>query len=226
MQSGHYRCAQDQGLFDGIQRVIFGNGFDFWIHRLIMLDAISFLSHGKLSLPLQRYILIDIDDIFVGEKGTRMKPADVETLLAAQKRFRQLVPGFRFNLGFSGKYYHHGSVDIANWCYRYNMRVCVEKNFLTENADKFYRRLHSQHVRGERRRRSINRCVRQRAARPEPLSIHQLFFLVQTANSREFWWFCHMWSHSQPHLYNMTMLEQEMKLNKEFAQVIIGSIID
>lgn len=28
-----------------------------------------------------------------------------------------------------------------------------------------------------------------------------------------------MWSHSQPHLYNMTVLESEMKLNKEFAEV-------
>lgn len=68
---------QDHGTYDGISRVLFGNGFQFWLHKLLFLDSISFLSHGKLSLPLQRYILIDIDDIFVGEKSTRMKPADV-----------------------------------------------------------------------------------------------------------------------------------------------------
>ena len=98
-------------MFDGIQRVIFGNGFEFWIHRLLMLDSISYLSHGKLSLPLQRYLLIDIDDIFVGEKGTRMKPPDVEALIIAQENFEKLVPGFRFNLGFSGKYFHKGTPE-------------------------------------------------------------------------------------------------------------------
>ncbi|XP_023213545.1 bifunctional heparan sulfate N-deacetylase/N-sulfotransferase-like [Centruroides sculpturatus] len=68
---------QDIGIYDGIQRAIFGNSFKFWLHKLLFLDAISYLSHGKLSLPLQRYLLIDIDDIFVGERSTRMKPADV-----------------------------------------------------------------------------------------------------------------------------------------------------
>lgn len=71
----------------------------------------QYLSHGKLSLPLQRYLLIDIDDIFVGEQGTRMKPIDVEALVSAQDRFRRLVPGFRFNLGFSGKFHHKGSPE-------------------------------------------------------------------------------------------------------------------
>ncbi|KAI1291925.1 Bifunctional heparan sulfate N-deacetylase/N-sulfotransferase [Halotydeus destructor] len=150
--------VQDFGLFDGIQRVMFGSGLDFWLHKLLILDAISYLSHGKLSLPLDRYLLIDIDDIFVGEKGTRMKPVDVESLIAAQEKFMHLVPGFRFNLGFSGKYYHKGTPE--------------------ENA-------------GDD-------------------------FLI--SNSHKFWWFCHMWSHSQPHLHNMTILEQEMLMNKEFAQ--------
>lgn len=45
--------------------------------------------------------------------------------------------------------------------------------------------------------------------------------MVYIENAQEFWWFCHMWSHSQPHLYdNITVLESEMKLNKDFAQVI------
>lgn len=91
--------------------MIFGNGFDFWIHKLLLLDSISYLSHGKLSLPLVRYLLIDVDDIFVGEQGTRMKPIDVEALISAQDRFKRLVPGFRFNLGFSGKFYHKGSPE-------------------------------------------------------------------------------------------------------------------
>lgn len=78
---------------------------------MIFLDSVSFLSHAKLSLPLKRFLLIDIDDIFVGESGTRMKVSDVEALLSAQKKFASFISGFKFNLGFSGKYYHKGNSD-------------------------------------------------------------------------------------------------------------------
>ncbi|XP_050052149.1 bifunctional heparan sulfate N-deacetylase/N-sulfotransferase isoform X1 [Dermacentor andersoni] len=155
----HTTVVQDIGRFDGIQRVIFGNGFGFWLHKLLFLDSISFLSHGKLSLPLQRYLLIDIDDIFVAERGSRMMTHDVQALLDAQQQFRKLIHGFRFNLGFSGKFYHRGSHE--------------------ENKG------------------------------DDMLLSH----------AHEFWWFCHMWSHSQPHLYdNVTLLETEMRLNREFAK--------
>lgn len=100
---------QDHGRFDGIQRVLFGSGLKFWLHRLLFLDSLSYLSHGQLSLSLNRMILVDIDDIFVGEKGTRLQPDDVQALIATQKRITDIVPGFKFNLGFSGKYFHHGN---------------------------------------------------------------------------------------------------------------------
>ncbi|KAI8040766.1 hypothetical protein M5D96_006709, partial [Drosophila gunungcola] len=100
---------QDRGQLDGIQRVLFGSSLRFWLHRLVFLDALSYLSHGQLSLNLERMILVDIDDIFVGEKGTRLRPDDVRALIATQKNIAAMVPGFRFNLGFSGKYYHHGT---------------------------------------------------------------------------------------------------------------------
>lgn len=36
----------------------------------------------------------------------------------------------------------------------------------------------------------------------------------------EFWWFPHMWSHMQPHLFhNESSLVEQMILNKEFALV-------
>ncbi|ELU16792.1 hypothetical protein CAPTEDRAFT_225180 [Capitella teleta] len=98
----------DKGLFDDIQRVIFGNGFKFWLHRLLFLDALSYLSHGKLSITLERYLLIDIDDIFVGKNGTRMVPSDVQALIDAQARIRRTVKDFHFNLGYSGYYYKAG----------------------------------------------------------------------------------------------------------------------
>ncbi|KAJ9581959.1 hypothetical protein L9F63_003712, partial [Diploptera punctata] len=150
---------QDHGVYDGIQRVLFGGGLRFWLHKLLFLDSLSYLSHGQLSISLQRYILVDVDDIFVGERGTRLKKEDVMALLATQQRIQQLVPGFRFNLGFSGKYFHHGTSEENQG-----------DDMLLENAGSFM-------------------------------------------------WFSHMWNHQQPHLYdNLTQLEMDMTLNREFAK--------
>lgn len=39
----------------------------------------------------------------------------------------------------------------------------------------------------------------------------------------EFWWFPHMWSHMQPHLFhNESSLVEQMILNKKFALVSCG----
>jgi heparan sulfate N-deacetylase/N-sulfotransferase NDST2 len=48
---------------------------------MIFLDGLSYLSHGKLSLPLERFIQVDVDDIFVGASGTRMTVSDVEVII-------------------------------------------------------------------------------------------------------------------------------------------------
>ncbi|KAF5297737.1 hypothetical protein FQR65_LT09911 [Abscondita terminalis] len=117
---------QDHGLFDNIQRVIFGSGLKFWLHRLLFLDSLSYLSHGQLSLSLDRLFLVDIDDIFVGEVGTRLKPDDVKALLATQERIQNMIVGFKFNLGFSGKYFHHG-----------NNEEDKGDDLILENIDKF-----------------------------------------------------------------------------------------
>ncbi|CAH1996483.1 unnamed protein product [Acanthoscelides obtectus] len=117
---------QDHGLFDNIQRVIFGSGLRFWLHRLLFLDSLSYLSHGQLSLSLERKFLVDIDDIFVGESGTRMRPDDVKALIATQERLASMVPGFKFNLGFSGKYFHHGNSEEDSG-----------DDLVLENVDKF-----------------------------------------------------------------------------------------
>ncbi|CAL4073832.1 unnamed protein product, partial [Meganyctiphanes norvegica] len=149
----------DTGQYDGIQRVLFGSSLEFWLHRLLFLDGLSYLSRGRLSLSLDRYILVDIDDIFVGPKGRRMTVSDVEALLVSQKKLQGIVPGFHFNLGFSGKYY--------------------QKGYEEENE-------------GDRR-----------------LLTHV----------DEFWWFGHMWGHTQPHkLATAEQLEATMQLNKQFAR--------
>ena len=79
----HATVVQDLGLHDGIQRVLFGNNLNFWLHKLVFIDAVAFLTGKRLSLPLDRYILVDIDDIFVGKEGTRMKVEDVKVWLGA-----------------------------------------------------------------------------------------------------------------------------------------------
>ncbi|XP_075056442.1 bifunctional heparan sulfate N-deacetylase/N-sulfotransferase 3-like [Mixophyes fleayi] len=148
----------DLGLNDGIQRIFFGNNLNFWLHKLIFVDAISFLSEKKFALSLERYILVDIDDIFVGKEGTRMNINDVKALLDTQKLLRSKVSNFTFNLGFSGKFYHTG----------------------TEKEDK-----------GDD---------------------------LLLGSVDEFWWFPHMWSHMQPHLFhNESSLVEQMILNKKFA---------
>lgn len=39
-------------------------------------------------------------------------------------------------------------------------------------------------------------------------------------NAGSFMWFSHMWNHQQPHLYdNLTQLETDMTMNREFAKV-------
>ncbi|XP_055766939.1 bifunctional heparan sulfate N-deacetylase/N-sulfotransferase 4-like [Salvelinus fontinalis] len=148
----------DVGLFDGVQRVVFGHGLGYWLHRLLLVDAITYLTDGKLSLGLERHILVDIDDIFVGKEGTRMNTKDVKALLDTQNQLRSQITNFTFNLGFSGKFYHTG----------------------TEEEDE-----------GDD---------------------------VLLGSVSEFWWFPHMYSHMQPHLFNnLTSLLEQMVLNKDFA---------
>uniref|UniRef100_A0A8D0A4D3 [heparan sulfate]-glucosamine N-sulfotransferase n=1 Tax=Sander lucioperca TaxID=283035 RepID=A0A8D0A4D3_SANLU len=155
----HATVIQDLGLHDGIQRVLFGNNLNYWLHKLVFVDSIAYLTGKRLCLSLDRHILVDVDDIFVGKEGTRMKVSDVEALLNTQNKLRALVPDFTFNLGFSGKFYHTG----------------------TDEED-----------RGD-----------------DMLLQHRM----------DFWWFPHMWSHMQPHLFhNVSVLAEQMRLNKIFAQ--------
>lgn len=115
----------DRGHFDGIKRVLFGGASHHWLNRVLLLDSIEHLSGGRILDSLERYIQIDIDDIFVGESGKRMKSSDVDSLIETQKNLsKKIEGGFKFNLGFSGKYFKHGVKEenlgdehlIANAC--------------------------------------------------------------------------------------------------------------
>lgn len=112
----------DRGLYDGIKRVIFGSANEHWLERILLLDAIEHLSKGRILTPLDRYVQIDVDDVFVGERGKRMTVDDVDAMIETQRQFAKLIAagdderqrsnkskGFRFNLGFSGHFFRRGN---------------------------------------------------------------------------------------------------------------------
>ena len=68
----------DLGYLDGIRRVYFGGGVSFWLHKLLFIDSLAFLSRGQLSHSLDRKFVVDVDDIFVGRSGIRMTKDDVK----------------------------------------------------------------------------------------------------------------------------------------------------
>ena len=99
----------DYGNNDGVRRVFFGCPPNSWIVKLLFLDAIRrFSAQPVLRFGRRRYILVDIDDIFVAPPGTRMKVDDVKALIASQEALRSKVPGFTFNLGYAGYFYDQG----------------------------------------------------------------------------------------------------------------------
>lgn len=61
-----------------------------------------------IDISLNRYIQIDIDDIFVGSSGTRITRVDADALLASQNAFRRKIENFTYCLGFSGFYFRNG----------------------------------------------------------------------------------------------------------------------
>ena len=67
----------DNGNQDGIRKVFFSGGFPFFLHTLLFLDSLDFLSPVTLTYSLQRYLQIDVDDIFIGRTGIRIKVEDV-----------------------------------------------------------------------------------------------------------------------------------------------------
>ncbi|KHJ46349.1 sulfotransferase domain protein [Trichuris suis] len=100
----------DRGQLDGVRRLLFGNDFaSFWPMKLLFLDGLRYLSNDRISLPLTRYLQVDIDDIFVGHEGSKMTADDVLHLQASQMRMRKYVTNFVYNLGFCGRFFGKGN---------------------------------------------------------------------------------------------------------------------
>ena len=102
---------EDQGNSDHIKKIVIGGSkaMHQWYLKIVFLDALHYLSAGEISLPLTRYLLVDIDDIFVG--SARLVKSDVTALVDSQNNLSKVIPGFHYNLGFSGKYFLNGNEE-------------------------------------------------------------------------------------------------------------------
>ena len=73
--------VMDRGVLDGVRKVFFGLPLDFWLSKLLLLDAISQLCSQErqvLRFGSKRWVMVDIDDIFLGPTGTKMNRSDVD----------------------------------------------------------------------------------------------------------------------------------------------------
>ena len=69
----------DKGSHDGINKILFGSTLaTSFLHQLIFLDSLSHVSNGSINYGRNRYIQIDIDDVFVGSTGKKLSPDDVK----------------------------------------------------------------------------------------------------------------------------------------------------
>lgn len=95
-------------------QIIFGaKPDDHWMVKITLLDAIHMIAPSVHNEDFQRFIQIDIDDIFVGAPGSRFAAEDVYQLIQAQENLRKNVEDFKFTLGFSGYFFRHGdSIEV------------------------------------------------------------------------------------------------------------------
>ena len=100
----------DRGKLDSIPKVLFGHSLRTWQMKIMFIDAIYYLARKKRPSSY-RNILVDIDDIFVGRTGIRLKPNDVQTMIASQQKLQKIISNFHYNLGFSGNNFRSGSPD-------------------------------------------------------------------------------------------------------------------
>ncbi|GFR66597.1 bifunctional heparan sulfate N-deacetylase/N-sulfotransferase [Elysia marginata] len=106
-------AIHDIGMMDKIQKIIIGYDINFWLNSIVGMDAITFLSNGNLGLTLDRYVQVDVDDMFVGKTGIRTHIKDADAMAASQEKIRKIVPGFRWVLGFSGGSFQTGNPEEA-----------------------------------------------------------------------------------------------------------------
>ena len=71
--------GQDGDL--GVDMVFLNNGFQFWVEKLLFLDAIYLVSGKTLNIQLKRYVLMDVDDTLRAETTKTPTVADIKVNL-------------------------------------------------------------------------------------------------------------------------------------------------
>ena len=100
------------GKIDDIDHVFINsvNLDDIWLINSLFIDSIRYLSKQEVNVNLKRYVLVDIDDIFL----TKINETDYNEMIKFQnilteKYFNNDNNSFKLNLGMSGAFY-----DTAN----------------------------------------------------------------------------------------------------------------
>ncbi|CAF0876781.1 unnamed protein product, partial [Didymodactylos carnosus] len=83
----------------------------YWFYWPIIIDVLNYLSYNRYNHGLNRYIQIDIDDIFLGSVGSRLKSSDIEALVQSQKFIQKYINNFQFRLGYCGWYFQRGTKE-------------------------------------------------------------------------------------------------------------------
>ena len=104
----------DTGGYDGIVRVFHAHDFHrFWLHDLLTIDAVQYLSPVDLGIVRDRWIAVDIDDIFQVNwdadpdgRTVKIQADDVDAMIDTQDLLSDVMDGdFRFTLGFNMGWY-------------------------------------------------------------------------------------------------------------------------
>ena len=71
---------EDGGNLDGVRKIFVGMPIRYWLTKLILLDAVHTLCEGVSvgRVGRERWVMVDIDDVFVAPEGTRMTVEDVQ----------------------------------------------------------------------------------------------------------------------------------------------------
>lgn len=112
----------DKGGFDGIQRIFISHDFaDFWLHDLLFIDSIRYLSPADFGISKKRYVGVDIDDVFQPnyaeeevDKTVKMQEDDVEALADLGEQIGDTIGSdFHFTLGFNTGWFGVQCGDVS-----------------------------------------------------------------------------------------------------------------
>ena len=107
---GCWAIVHDVGEIDSIHKVYFGIPPSYWLSNLIFLDTLRYYGNntGMSAYSLERYLFVDIDDVFLAKTELKMLERDVNRIVESQNIIERIIPGFKYNLGYCGSFYESG----------------------------------------------------------------------------------------------------------------------